>query len=456
MSVTTAAATSTLTTTTMATSGSQDTSVIGAGSGSPITSQAPVGLFTAAAAPPQQVGFNPMANSTMRAPPVVHNKWRRRLNTVKPFFIVGMWIFVVLVVIFCVYHLVGMFGGAMRIVGKYHEMLLREYETAYQLSQFVATSGIIIGGLTALYFRFLAGEEVEEEVYYPPVARRILEVPVVPVTPPVIELPKVEESKPKKKVFVCTDNSIAKGLRHYGGTEPWGDFQSHFDLTAITAGWGEEEQRVRLILTLRTTAAGYMGGIPEEDKDTLKKVVDLLTERFGPHKEKEIYIAEAQFRRKRKDENYRELGQAIEELLRKAYPGCPSAVSSLGLRYFKENCGVGAIQEYIALKNPQTVTEAATVAQSWKDVMKPLQDKRTEQKGYRGGNCNAVNPKEPEEVAGQKGRRGRGRGRGSGGPNRGRGGQPTNYRTLRDQTGQQGKYLSGRWCFDVTLQLLLV
>ena len=35
---------------------------------------------------------------------------------------------------------------------------------------------------------------------------------------------------------------------------------------------------------------------------------------------KDIYIADARLRRKKKDETYREFGQAIEDLFRKAYP----------------------------------------------------------------------------------------------------------------------------------------
>jgi hypothetical protein len=47
-----------------------------------------------------------------------------------------------------------------------------------------------------------------------------------------------------------------------------------------------------------------------------------MEQRFVIVNIKESYIADARLRSKQKKETYRELGQSIQDLLRKAYPDC--------------------------------------------------------------------------------------------------------------------------------------
>ena len=53
---------------------------------------------------------------------------------------------------------------------------------------------------------------------------------------------------------------------------------------------------------------------------------------------KESYIADARLRRKTKDESYREFGQAIEDLYRKAYPDNTGIVEKQAIITFLDNC----------------------------------------------------------------------------------------------------------------------
>ena len=45
-----------------------------------------------------------------------------------------------------------------------------------------------------------------------------------------------------------------------------------------------------------------------------------MEQKFGIISTKDSYIADARLRRKKKDESYRDFGQAIEDMYRKVYP----------------------------------------------------------------------------------------------------------------------------------------
>ena len=53
---------------------------------------------------------------------------------------------------------------------------------------------------------------------------------------------------------------------------------------------------------------------------------------------KDSYIADARLRRKKKDETYREFGQAIEDLFRKAYPDNAGILEEQAIITFFNNC----------------------------------------------------------------------------------------------------------------------
>jgi hypothetical protein len=84
-----------------------------------------------------------------------------------------------------------------------------------------------------------------------------------------------------------------------------------------------------------------------------------MDDRFGHHAMKESYIAEAKLRRKRNTESYRDFGQAIADLYRRAHLNNRDYVEEASLKTFLDNCNVD--EEFrLAVKRmrPNTLQEA--------------------------------------------------------------------------------------------------
>ena len=67
--------------------------------------------------------------------------------------------------------------------------------------------------------------------------------------------------------------------------------------------------------------------------------MDKLDHRFGPHGKRATYLAEANMRKKRPNENYHCFGQALDVLCNKALPDSWDACSMMAMDYFTKNCG---------------------------------------------------------------------------------------------------------------------
>lgn len=190
------------------------------------------------------------------------------------------------------------------------------------------------------------------------------------------------------------DKQLLKNMRTFGGTDGiWSDFRTWFDRMAIAHRWSKEEQHTRLLLSLKGRAETFTNGLPPHRRDTLEKVFAELEKRFGLHQQSRIYLAEAQARKIRPRETYREFAQIIEELCRQAFPTELGAMTTFALEIFCKNCGVGAIQESLANAKANTLVEAVTAAQYWKDVVKPIQDQQAEYKDVKTkgkGKANSV------------------------------------------------------------------
>ena len=88
-----------------------------------------------------------------------------------------------------------------------------------------------------------------------------------------------------------------------------------------------------------------------------------LNERFGHTALNESYIAEAKLRRKQVKETFRDFGQAIQDLFRRAYPENREYVMESSLKTFLDNCS-DSDDFRLAVKRtrPKTLDEAVTAA----------------------------------------------------------------------------------------------
>ena len=407
--------------------------------GTPIAPVGPApGLFgPVTTATPQGSVFSPLANSTMMLAPPGNRRWKEVFLAAKSHYIRFMWFMVVGVVIYGVYLFSFIAHQATTTLKEYYKWTTRKYEVECNMVQGILVAYMVWTGLGMLYSKVFGDNRLDVSGGLPVSPQQPLMV-AQPVVKSVTQAyaaqttGEEEEKREKKKnqALHLKDKEIIRNMRNYAGLSTWKDFYIHFELIAETVGWSIEEKRLRMILQLRTKADAFLNGIPEDKKKTYQEVVDLLKDRFGPHKERQIYMAEAESRRMKKGENFREFGQAIEELLRKAYPDDPKSVEHFAVQFFRANCGNGAIQEHIAIAKPEDVTAAITAAQYWQDVMKPIQEKAKEEakkegKSHKPGSVKALTATEDVDrpASGDfSGRGGRGGRRGRGGNSRGGGG----------------------------------
>ena len=80
--------------------------------------------------------------------------------------------------------------------------------------------------------------------------------------------------------------------------------------------WSKEQSRRTLLCSLRGQAETFAYGLPVSIQNDWDALFSRMEQRFGIMNMKASYIADARLRRKKKEESYREFGQAIEDLYR--------------------------------------------------------------------------------------------------------------------------------------------
>ena len=147
------------------------------------------------------------------------------------------------------------------------------------------------------------------------------------------------------------------------GSVIWSEFIRYFENVANLNQWPEQRTRRILLTTLRDQAEAYAYGLPETILQDYRALKNALNERFGHTALKESYIAEAKLRRKQVKETFRDFGQAIQDLFRRAYPENREYVIESSLKTFLDNCS-DSDDFRLAVKRtrPKTLDEAVTAA----------------------------------------------------------------------------------------------
>lgn len=147
------------------------------------------------------------------------------------------------------------------------------------------------------------------------------------------------------------------------GTVIWSEFIRYFENIANLNQWPEQRMRRILLTALRDQAEAYAYGLPETFLQDYNSLKNALNQRFGHTALKDSYIAEAKLRRKRDNETFRDFGQAIEDLYRRAYPDNREYVSESSMKTFLDNCSVSDdFRLAVKRTRPKTLAEAVTAA----------------------------------------------------------------------------------------------
>lgn len=161
----------------------------------------------------------------------------------------------------------------------------------------------------------------------------------------------VEMNIPLKRVFKGDGSSI------------WSEFIRYFENVANLNQWTQQRMRRILLTTLRDQAEAYAYGLPENTLQDYNSLKTALNQRFGHTALKESYIAEAKLRRKKENETFRDFGQAIEDLYRRAFPDNRDFVTESSLKTFLDNCSSNEdFRLAVKRTRPKTLSEAITAA----------------------------------------------------------------------------------------------
>lgn len=147
------------------------------------------------------------------------------------------------------------------------------------------------------------------------------------------------------------------------GSTTWTEFFRYFENVANLNQWTVQRKRGVLLTTLRGQAETYAYGLPDNIMGNYQHLTEALNQRFGYTALKDSYIAEAKLRRKHVNETFRDYGQAIEDLFRRAYPGNRACVDENSLKTFLDNCSENEeFRMSVKRTRPKTIQEAVTSA----------------------------------------------------------------------------------------------
>ena len=182
------------------------------------------------------------------------------------------------------------------------------------------------------------------------------------------------------------------------GTDVWHEFRRYFQNLAILNNWSKEESRRTLLCSLRGQAEAFAYGLHPCEQNDCDLLFSKMEQRFGIINMKDSYLADARLRRKQKNETYREFGQSIEDLHRKAYPDCAEIVGELSLSIFLDNCHESADFRLAVKRTRPKCLQDAVIAAIQEESLRQSEHQKP-RNDYRSGRVYQMN-----------GRYGRGRG----------------------------------------------
>lgn len=153
--------------------------------------------------------------------------------------------------------------------------------------------------------------------------------------------------------------------RTFSGTtkEVWDDFLRYFENVSKINKWNKDRKRLIFLTALRDQAETYVHGLSDDLVNSWESLVEKMEFRFGHSNMKESYLLEARMRKRKSNESFRDLGQAIEDLYRRAYPNSPDTVQENSIKTFLDACSEN--EEFrlaVRRSRPKTLQEAITHA----------------------------------------------------------------------------------------------
>ena len=160
----------------------------------------------------------------------------------------------------------------------------------------------------------------------------------------------------------------------FDGTDSWVDYWAHFDACWNINEWSDEQAALVLACSLSKNARKVLIQKPKDSRgkerrltiNELKKRLDL---RYGPGGLAESLMAELNNRRQGLNETLQELGEAISELARQAYPEVPDQIlERMRIIHFRDSIREAEIRAALYRVKPSSLDDAIKTAvetESW-------------------------------------------------------------------------------------------
>lgn len=107
---------------------------------------------------------------------------------------------------------------------------------------------------------------------------------------------------------------------------------AHFELLAQAQGWTQQKRAVQLLTSLTGSAMEVLSQLTCAQRTSYTSVVAVLKRRYGHHYQAEVFRARFRTKFRAQGETLQQLAQDLEQLVWKAYPGAPEALTVVLLR----------------------------------------------------------------------------------------------------------------------------
>ena len=149
----------------------------------------------------------------------------------------------------------------------------------------------------------------------------------------------------------------------YDGKTSWDDYQVQFELIAELNGWNTSTMAIYLAASLSGCAQAVLTDLDANSRRNYQALKEALSLRFGYGGKMEVFRSQLKNRARGKDESLPELAQAIQRLVRQAYPEAPLSVREvLEKDYFVDAITDTDIRWKILQSRPRTIQEALATA----------------------------------------------------------------------------------------------
>ena len=156
----------------------------------------------------------------------------------------------------------------------------------------------------------------------------------------------------------------------YTGEKSWDEWIDHFDSVAQVCGWDGANKLKWLRVRLTERAGTFFRRLPEETRADFDRATEALRRQFEPESKKELYRAELQARKKKRNEEWAIFGEDLKNLADKAYPALPlEARERFALNQYLSQLDNPQVAFSVKQTKPKTVDDAVTYVQHFRSYL---------------------------------------------------------------------------------------